>query len=72
MTHSQQIHCPHCQSAIYFDAKLLVSGMNFKCSNPDCLTSISISQQSLEPAKELIENYETKKQNILQLSHQNR
>lgn len=69
MSNSQQIHCPHCQSAIYFEAKLLVSGMSFNCSNPDCLTRISISQQSLTPAKKLIEDYEAKKQNILQKTH---
>ncbi|WP_438464191.1 hypothetical protein [Marinomonas sp. PE14-40] len=69
MPYQQQIPCPHCQSVILFDAKLFVSGMRFRCSNPDCNTSISISPTSLNQAKDVFENYESQKQTILQKSH---
>ncbi|WP_131470981.1 hypothetical protein [Marinomonas sp. MED121] len=69
MPYQQQLPCPHCHSVILFDAKLFVSGMRFCCSNPDCHTSISISPSNLEKAKHLVEDFESKKQKILQHSH---
>lgn len=71
MSYSQQLPCPNCGSIIIFDAKLFVAGMNFNCSNPDCHTSVSISPKSLNQAKEVLDNYESQKQSILQKSHVN-
>lgn len=71
MTKSQQLPCPNCGSMILFDAKLFVTGMSFSCSNPTCHTSVNISPTSLEQAKDVLDNYESQKQTILQKSHSN-
>ena len=49
----QSIPCPHCQTNIVFDPKLLVMGHSFNCSG--CDASISLSTESTPVVKDALD-----------------
>jgi transcription initiation factor IIE alpha subunit len=49
MNSEQQIPCPVCKTKIHFDAKQLLLGIQFSCSN--CLASIGLAKESKEEVK---------------------
>ncbi|MAY43107.1 MAG: hypothetical protein CMI05_12440 [Oceanospirillaceae bacterium] len=53
-----EIQCPDCGGKIFIDAKLLLQGSSFNCSNPDCGASVSLSQSSYQVANNAMEEFE--------------
>lgn len=64
-----EIQCPNCQGKILIDAKLLIQGASFSCSNKSCGVSISLSGSSHQVADGAMKKFEQLKQNQLQAEH---
>ena len=58
MTVKSQIECPDCQSPIYMESTLLLAGHSFKCSNPNCGTTISLSLSETEKVSKAFQKFE--------------
>lgn len=57
-----EIQCPSCGGKILIEAKLLLQGGSFNCSNPDCDASVSLSQSSYQMANNAMEEFEKLKE----------
>ena len=53
-----EIQCPDCGGKIFIEARLLLQGASFNCSNPDCDASVSLSQSGYQVANSAIEEFE--------------
>lgn len=63
MQNYSEIQCPSCSGKILIDAKLLIQGGNFSCSNQSCDVSVSLSNSSYQVAGNAMREFETLKQN---------
>ncbi len=64
-----EIQCPNCGGKILIDAKLLIKGSSFSCSNQTCGVSVSLSSASHQVADNAMKEFEQLKQNQLQPKH---
>lgn len=65
MSVKTKIDCPDCQSPIYIESTLLLAGQSFKCSNPNCRTSISLSLSETEKVAQAFNQFENIRQNAV-------
>ena len=61
-----EIQCPNCGGKILIDAKLLLRGGNFSCSNHhSCGVSVSLSSSSYQVTNNAMREFEMLKQSAL-------
>lgn len=63
MISEQAIPCPVCQTKIQFDARALVQGHKFSCSN--CGAVVGISQEAIKEAGDAFNTYEELKRKAI-------
>lgn len=62
MTIQQQMPCPTCNQPIHFDPHGLIKGEKFQCGN--CFAIVGIAADSLQTAKEALDQFNDLKQNM--------
>jgi hypothetical protein len=68
MNDHKAIDCPVCSGKIYIQPNLLVQGVSFSCSNPDCDASIALSNSSYSVTNNALNELEKLKQTSLNLN----
>ncbi len=53
-----EIQCPVCSGKILIDAKRLLQGGSFSCTNPSCDASVSLSSSNYEVAQHAFNDFE--------------
>lgn len=57
-----EIQCPNCGGKILINAKLLLQGSDFSCSNNSCGASVSLSNSSYQVTNNAMREFEALKQ----------
>lgn len=65
MNEYSEIQCPNCGGKILIDAKLLIRGSSFSCTNRLCNASVSMSNTSYQVANSAMREFEQLKQSQL-------
>lgn len=60
-----EMQCPHCGGKILIDAKLLIRGGSFSCTNHSCDVSVALSNSSYQVADHAMREFEQLKQSQL-------
>ena len=60
----QTIPCPVCGTKISFDVTQLLTGVNFKCPNEACDTSIGLASDSKPIVQDTLGKFEDLKSNL--------
>ncbi|BFM48712.1 hypothetical protein [Marinomonas sp. THO17] len=66
MSVKTEIKCPDCQSPIFIESNLLLAGQSFKCSNPNCHTSISLSLSETQKVAKAFNEFQQIRQNAVE------
>lgn len=66
MSVKTEINCPDCHSLILIESTLLLGGQSFKCSNPNCHTSISLSLSEKDKVTQAFNKFENIRQNAVE------
>jgi len=66
MSVKTEINCPDCQSPIIIESSLLLAGQSFKCSNPKCHTSISLSLSETQKVAQAFNKFEEIRQDAVE------
>ena len=61
-----EIQCPDCGGKILIDAKLLIRGGSFSCTNHHCGVSVALSHSSHQVTEQAMKEFELLKQSHLQ------
>ncbi|MFT4723959.1 MAG: hypothetical protein ACI9YP_000355 [Colwellia sp.] len=62
MKNYSEIQCPNCGGKILINAKLLLQGSDFSCSNDSCGASVSLSNSSYQVTDNAMREFENIKQ----------
>lgn len=65
MTNHSEIQCPHCGGKIIIDAKLLIQGRSFTCTDHNCGASVALGTSSYQVADNAMREFEQLKQGQL-------
>jgi len=58
MKDHSEIQCPDCGGKIIIDAKLLLQGSNFSCTNSKCDVSVALSNSSYQVTSNAMQEFE--------------
>jgi len=62
MINEQKIPCPVCTTAIPFDVRQLLMGVQFTC--PNCLAAIGLAVESKDSVNDALEKFKDVKQRL--------
>ena len=63
MKNHNEIQCPNCGGKIFIDAKLLLQGGSFSCTNTVCGSSVALNNASYHVAENAMNEFEKLKNN---------
>lgn len=66
MSVKTSVSCPDCNSPIYIESTLLLSGQTFNCSNENCSVAISLGAGDQEKVANAFQQYEDMRENAIQ------